>query len=92
MENKTTEDGLTLYPSQDKKGTSSMICEILPEDDLHLVLTQSQKEPEASPEAGLETSSERGQITPSGFQPETLVEHSDVTSEELLHISSTTAT
>ena len=47
---------------------------------------------EASPEAGPETSSERGQITPSGSQPETLVAHSDVTSEELLHISSTTAT
>ena len=92
MENKTTDDGLTLYPSQDKKGTSPMICEVLPEDDLHLVLSQSQKEPEASPEAGLGTSSERGQITPSGSQPETLVALSDVTSEELLHISSTTAT
>ena len=74
-----------MYPSQDKKGTSPMICVVLPEDDLHLVLSQSQKEPEASSEAGVETTSEWGQITPSGSQPETLVAHSDVTSEELLH-------
>ena len=90
MNNKTTDDGFTL--SQDKKETFPMICEVLPEDDLYLVLSQSQKESEASPESGVETSSDTGQIASSRSQPETMVAHSDVTSEELLHISSTTAT
>ena len=66
-ENKTKDDGLTLHPSEDKNGTSTMTCAVLPEDDLHLVLSQSQNDPEP------------------------LVAHSDVSSEELLHISSTTA-
>ena len=65
-ENKTKDDGLTLHPSEDKNGTSTMTCAVLPEDDLHLVLSQSQN------------------------NQEPLVAHSDVSSEELLHISTTT--
>ena len=66
-ENKTKDEGLTLRPSEDKNWTSTMTCAVLPEDDLHLVLSQSQNDPEP------------------------LVGRSDLSSEELLHISSTTA-
>ena len=92
MENKTTNECFTLCPSQAKKGTSPLICEVLPEDVHHLVLSQSQKEPEASPESGVETSLDRGHIASSGSQTETMVVQSDVTSEELLRISSITGT
>ena len=67
IENKTKDDGLTLRPSEDKNWTSTMTCAVIPEDDLHLVLSQSQNDPEP------------------------LVAHSDLLSEELLHIASTTA-
>ena len=58
---------IALRPSEDKNETSIMTCAVIPEDDLHLLLSQSQNDPEP------------------------LVAHSDVSSEELLHISLTTA-